>query len=103
MRRSLSAQGTMPDSCRPYANWPHFCRTGNGVGVPKDKAEAVKWYRKAADQGNADAQYYLGMMYELGSGVAIDLPEALKWYRQAAQLGNRDAESAASRILSKWQ
>jgi uncharacterized protein len=27
-----------------------------GEGVPKDDAEAVKWYRKAADQGNSDAQ-----------------------------------------------
>ena len=28
----------------------------NGEGVPKDDAEAVKWYQKAADQGNADAR-----------------------------------------------
>jgi len=30
-----------------------------GKGVPKNKAEAVKWYRKAAEQGDADAQYWL--------------------------------------------
>ena len=34
-----------------------------GQGVPQDYAEAVKWYRMAADQGNADAQSNLGFMY----------------------------------------
>ena len=35
-----------------------------GNGVPQDYAKAVKWYRLAADQGYADAQYNLGVMYE---------------------------------------
>jgi TPR repeat protein len=34
-----------------------------GQGLAQDYAEALKWYRKAADQGNADAQYGLGGMY----------------------------------------
>ena len=38
----------------------------NGQGVPQDYAEAVKWYRLAADQGDADAQSYLGVMYAKG-------------------------------------
>jgi len=33
---------------------------GNGQGVPVDYGEAMKWYRKAADQGNANAQNNLG-------------------------------------------
>jgi uncharacterized protein len=35
-------------------------------GVPEDDAEAVKWFRKAAEQGYADAQYNLGLMYAYG-------------------------------------
>ena len=35
---------------------------GNGEGVLKDDAEAVHWYRLAADQGNASAQNNLGVM-----------------------------------------
>ena len=35
----------------------------NGEGVPENNAEAVKWFRKAADQGFADAQFNLGRMY----------------------------------------
>src|ERR1039458_7231012 len=56
-----------------------------GEGVPKDNAEAMKWYRKAADQfrkaadqGNADGQYHLGAMYYYGQGVPKDYAEAMK-------------------------
>jgi len=38
----------------------------NGYGVIEDDVEAVKWYRKAADQGDATAQYNLGVMYKNG-------------------------------------
>ena len=38
----------------------------------KDKAEAVKWFSKAAEQGHAVAQYNLGECYLNGCGVAKD-------------------------------
>ena len=59
----------------------------NGEGVPQDYAEAVKWYRLAAEQGDADAQYNLGLMYDNGNGVPQDYKEAVKWYRLAAEQG----------------
>jgi uncharacterized protein len=52
-----------------------------GLGVEQDYAEAVKWYRKAADQGVTAAQSNLGLMYAQGLGVAQDYAEAVKWYR----------------------
>jgi hypothetical protein len=58
---------------------------GKGNGVPKDDVEAVKWYRKSAEQGNADAQYNLGVCYEYGYGVPKDHAEALKWYLKPAE------------------
>ena len=58
-----------------------------GEGVPEDNQEAVKWYRKAAEQGYAKAQYNLGVMYGKGEGVAEDDREAVKWYRKAAEQG----------------
>jgi len=64
----------------------------NGTGVPKDDAEAVKWFRKAADQGNAMAQNNLGYMYANGTGVPKDDAEAVKWYRKAADQGNMFAQ-----------
>jgi TPR repeat protein len=63
-----------------------------GAGVPEDDAEAVKWYRLAADQGNAKAQYNLGFMYDTGGGVPEDDTEAVKWYRLAADQGHTGAQ-----------
>ena len=64
-----------------------------GQGVPQDYAEAVKWYRKAADQGNAPAQSNLGLMYDKGQGVPQDYAEAVKWFRKAAEQGDAPAQS----------
>jgi len=63
-------------------------RYQNGLGVVQDYAEAVKWYRKAAEQGNVMGQVHLGWMYEMGLGVEKDCAEAIKWYRKAAEQGN---------------
>ena len=41
-------------------------------GVPEDDAEAVRWFRLAAEQGGATAQYNLGLMYGDGEGVLED-------------------------------
>ena len=48
----------------------------HGKGVPQDYAEAVKWFRLAADQGDAGAQSILGVMYDEGHGVPQDYAEA---------------------------
>jgi len=65
-----------------------------GKGVPKDYAEAVKWFRKAAEQGDADAQGFLGVMCYIGDGVPEDKTEAVKWYRKAAEQGHARAQNA---------
>ena len=62
------------------------------LGVAKDEAEAVKWFRKAAEQNLADAQYILGVCYDSGEGVAKDEIEAYKWWLLAAGHGNDDAK-----------
>ena len=49
-----------------------------GRAINKDEAEAVKWFRKAANRGYAAAQKNLGLMYEEGRGVAKEEIEALK-------------------------
>ena len=64
----------------------------DGQGVKQDNAEAVKWYRKAANQGYAKAQAGLGFMYERGQGVQQDYAEAVKWYRKGAEQGNAIAQ-----------
>ena len=63
-----------------------------GRGVKEDKAEAARWHRKAAEQGDVVAQSSLGLMYDLGWGVEKDYAEAVKWFRKAAEQGNAGAQ-----------
>ena len=63
-----------------------------GRGVPQDGAEAVRWYRLAAEQGHALAQAGLGVLYAEGRGVRQDDPEAVLWLRRAADQGIAEAQ-----------
>ena len=72
-------------------------------GIPQSDREAVGWYRKAAAQGLADAQYDLAYMIEGGRGVASSDPEALHWYRLAARQGHDLAAQALAKIEEKIQ
>jgi uncharacterized protein len=75
---------------------------GPGVAGPFDDAQAAFWAadkaedyrltRLAAEQGNAKAQYLLGLFYFDGQGVAQSYTEAAKWFRRAAEQGNDEAQ-----------
>jgi TPR repeat protein len=64
----------------------------HGYGVPKDYTEAEKWARKSAEQGLAEAQFMMGLMYTNGEGVPTDLAESARWYRKAADQGYAPAQ-----------
>ena len=64
----------------------------DGRGVEQDCGQAGKWYRLAAKQGFALAQYNLGTMHDFGDGVAQDDNEAIAWYRRAAEQGHAQAQ-----------
>jgi formylglycine-generating enzyme required for sulfatase activity len=70
----------------------------DGTGVPRDEAEALKWYVMAAEAGHARAMRVLGVRYENGSGVAHDLSEAIRWYRKAAAAGDESSKEALQRL-----
>ena len=55
--------------------------------------QAVHWFHKAAEQGDADAQYNLGCCYDEGNGVKQDYGQAVHWYRKAAEQGHADAQN----------
>ena len=56
-----------------------------GLGVPENDVEAVKWYRLAAEQGYASAQYKLGNMYDEGSVLQNNVRAYVWWSVAAAQ------------------
>ena len=64
----------------------------DGTGVLKDAKEAVNWYRKAAEQGHAIAQWQLGFIYANSEGVLKDAKEAVNWHRKAAEQGIASAQ-----------
>lgn len=61
----------------------------------------MKWYRKAAEQNDADAQYNLAICYARGDGVAEDWAEAYKWLSLAARQGYEDAKTYMTALESK--
>ena len=63
-----------------------------GKGVSKDYKAAVKRFNLSAAQGNAVAQYHLGVAYSFGLGVVPDYEIALKWYLKSAEHGNAFAQ-----------
>src|SRR5438876_701871 len=73
------------------------------LGGAKDYAEAVKWYRRAAEQNHAAAQYSLGVCYKNGSGVAENAVEAVKWYRKAAEQNLAQAQFSLGRCFERGQ
>jgi TPR repeat protein len=62
-----------------------------GIAVPENQAEAFRFFRAAADQGNAQALFCLGVCYSDGDGVAEDKQEAVRCYRAAADHGEPSA------------
>lgn len=61
-----------------------------GLGILVSRREAIKWYRKAADRGNANAQFNLGVLYTTGD--TNNPAEAAKWYQKAAVQGHANAQ-----------
>ena len=55
-------------------------------------AAALTEVRRLAEQGDAEAQFNLGVMYAQGQGTPQSYPDALKWYRKAAEQGNANAQ-----------
>ena len=58
---------------------------------PKQQDNKVAACRKAAEKGDAEAQYRLGRMYDDGTGVGQSSAMAARWYRKAAEQGQKTA------------
>jgi uncharacterized protein len=61
-------------------------------GLNQDDAEALKWFRKAAEQNEPKGQYALGYCYRIGQGLPQNASEAVVWYRKATAQGYAPAQ-----------
>src|SRR5436305_7625592 len=77
-----------------------------GTGVRGDYRQAAEWFRRAAEQNCAPAQFNLGVLYQAGLGVPLNYGEAYKWFTLAIQSGyasSRRALDALTQIMTKSQ
>jgi tetratricopeptide (TPR) repeat protein len=90
-------------SAAPKISAAEALQRGEEAARLKDYAEALRWYRQAADQGDVVAQVKIGFLYHNGLGVAQDYGEALRWYRKAADQGNAVAQhNLALQYYNGW-
>jgi hypothetical protein len=64
----------------------------SGLGVDENFTETLFWYRKAAAQGNTEAQLNLEHMHAKGYSTQRNYSEAALWYQEAADQGHSDAQ-----------
>lgn len=86
-------------SATAYADY----ETGYNAYNSGDYAAALVELEPLAAQGNADAQYHLGLMHHFGNGVVQDPEEAAKWYQFAAVQGSANAQSALGSMYAKGE
>jgi len=67
----------------------------------RDYPRAFREWKAAAEAGQAEAQFDLGLLYAQGLGVPRDMEEAGRWYRKAAEQGNAEAEFALGQMYSR--
>ena len=75
------------EDAKHYSKIADDYRKGSN-GKAQDYAEAVKWYRKAAELGCSYAQGRLGECFREGKGVEQDISEAIYWFKKAADQGD---------------
>ncbi|MHB8478642.1 MAG: tetratricopeptide repeat protein [Steroidobacteraceae bacterium] len=63
-----------------------------GNGFPRDRKQALAWFNRAADAGNAEAQNALGDLYRFADPPEKDYTLALHWYAEAAKRGNAEGQ-----------
>ncbi|MDR4518707.1 MAG: sel1 repeat family protein [Nitrosomonas sp.] len=68
-------------------------KTASGQVLDNDPGLAAGWFYRSAEQGYADAQFNLGLMYANGEGVGQDMHEAVELFKKAALQGHVDAQN----------
>ncbi len=96
---AMPALRTLADDGNPIAQNNLGDMYYDGHAVPKDVNEAVKWYRKAANQSYAEAQNKIGKMYYDGEGVGKSYSQAVKWFQEAAEQNHLEAQTSLGAML----
>lgn len=102
--RQLGTQMTYVTPRRPARVTAEDCAMGGGEYVAFDRADyktALNVWMAEAEKGDADAQYYVGVLYEKGAEGQPDYATAAEWYQKAAERENRRAAINLGRLYEK--
>ena len=81
------------EQTKDYHNVKELYNRGVTCYNQRNFAEAVKYFRQAAERDYADAQYNLGLCYLYGNGITKDYTKAVEWFRKAAAQSDADAQN----------
>lgn len=84
---SSTAEAKSPGSGQPAGSIPTKAMPQQPKKRVDDHHFTVQLYQESAENGEADAQYKLGLLYLTGNGALQDFAEAAKWLRRAAEQG----------------
>ena len=104
--RKLGSGVTYLTPGRVVKETARVCEVRGGEYVMYDRADpatALKIWKASAEQGDANAQFRVGQIYEMGIGTAPDYAAAATWYRKAADQGNRSAAFNLAVLYEKGQ
>lgn len=80
---------------------PNTSHPASVAATSDSSAEFIEDVLKKAEQGNANAQYFLGAMYDKGEGVAQDKKKAFEWYTKAVGQGNKKAQENLDKLCQE--
>jgi len=78
-------------------------RLNYGRGMPKNTKEALRWLRRAAQNGQQDAQRLLALKFYHGYDVSPDQVEALKWTQRLAEAGDVPAQLTLANMYASGE
>jgi hypothetical protein len=85
----------LPQSRRPFITISKNCNDRGGEALvfePANFAVALGWWAPLAEEGDPEAQTYIGELYEQGLAGSPDYATAAKWYQRAAEQGHATAQ-----------
>ena len=92
----LSVALALSMTCLAAPAWAEF-QVGMDAYNRGDFKTALREWQPMAEQGDARAQFYFGLLYENGDGVPLDYAKARQWYEKAAAQGDGDSPQPAAR------
>ena len=102
--RKLGSQMTYLSQRRPIRTSAADCEVRGGEYVAYDRADyasALKIWLPKAQEGDAEAQMYVGEIFEKGLGAQVDYQAAAQWYEKAANQGNFQAQLNLGHLYEK--